>query len=497
MRAFITIFITTFFLSMISSFFDSTTDIAVAASDLPYKNYNADKIKTALGRPLTLEDCIGIALTMNISLSVAAEEFRKAQKSVSASNGAFFPVFTIDGSKERSEKETKELDTTTVKNFKNSVVTGRVEQTLFTGASLSASAELKTDVDSRSRGDLSQTENRDYAFSLTQPILRDAWPTVARSVVTTARHEQEKQGKEYYNQQLQTIFETKKAYYDVLLQQELVKVSLAAIQRDSTLYKVSRAKVKAKIATRRDVLSAEIQLANDRTTWIKSQTDYESSLDILKEVMGLPIELLVELSDATLGYEAVTIRDADVVRLMLKNNPTIHSAEITILNSKLQAKIAKNQLLPQLDLTATYSDNFESNEDADITSTGWNAAVTVSYPFLNREAGANAEIARLTVTQEEDRLLVLKRQITRECRGIIRTIYSNIEEIKSLQRSIEAAEQKVSFATSMFNLGRASNLDVTDSQEDLLNAQTQYITKLVDYNVQLALLESLTGKSIR
>jgi outer membrane protein TolC len=98
------------------------------------------------------------------------------------------------------------------------------------------------------------------------------------------------------------------------------------------------------------------------------------------------------------------------------------------------------------------------------------------------------------LSQQEDNLLNLKRQLAMSVRSIIRNTYSSIEAINTLQRSIEAAEQKVEFSTTMFNLGRASNLDITDAQEALLKAQTQYVRELVDYHIQLALLESLTGQ---
>jgi outer membrane protein TolC len=48
----------------------------------------------------------------------------------------------------------------------------------------------------------------------------------------------------------------------------------------------------------------------------------------------------------------------------------------------------------------------------------------------------------------------------------------------------------------MFRLGRASNLDIIDAQEALFKAQNQYVSKLVDYHIQLALLESLTGQPL-
>ena len=48
----------------------------------------------------------------------------------------------------------------------------------------------------------------------------------------------------------------------------------------------------------------------------------------------------------------------------------------------------------------------------------------------------------------------------------------------------------------MFNLGRASNFDVTDAQKDLIKGRGDYVRKLADYHTQLAVLESLTGREL-
>jgi outer membrane protein TolC len=62
-----------------------------------------------------------------------------------------------------------------------------------------------------------------------------------------------------------------------------------------------------------------------------------------------------------------------------------------------------------------------------------------------------------------------------------------------LKGAINAAEQKVDFATTMFNLGRASNLDITDAREALIDSKTQYMRRVADYYTQLGVIESLTG----
>jgi outer membrane protein TolC len=468
-----------------------------------YKPFNEAEINTAVQKPLTVDDCISIALSKNISLRVAQGDLAKAEATHAGSYGAYFPVFAVQGTQENTlEKRPVDIanptDPTEL-NFENRAIVATVQQTLPTGAVLDFSGDIRRDLYSPDRfGAVPiNTRNRIYSVQLTQPLLRNAWPNAARSAITTARYDREIQEKQFLNAILQTVFAVKSAFYEVLYQRELMRVNQAAIQRDSTLLVASESKVAAKLATRRDVLSAEIQLASDKTSLIKSQSDYEFTLDALKEVMGLPIEMPIMVVGVELNDAPVSLNEERLLRQALENNPSLHSAAAGIDRSRVQLKVAKNQLLPQFDLIAGYSGSFEKEDKAqgiDLRTTGFVATVSLSYPFLNRVADANAENAQIALSQQQDNVLNLKRQLALSVRSIVRDTRSSIEAINTLKRSIEAAEQKVEFATAMFNLGRASNLDITDAQEALLKAQTQYVRELVDYHIQLALLESLTGQ---
>jgi outer membrane protein TolC len=426
----------------------------------------------------------------------------RAEAAHAGSYGAYFPVFSVQGTQENT-LEKRPLDISnpadpTELDFENRAIVATVQQTLPTGAVLDFSGDIRRDLNSPDKFGAAptRTRNRIYSVQLRQPLLRNAWPNAARSAISTARYDREMQAKQFLNAKLQTIYAVKSAFYEVLYQRELIRVNRAAIQRDSTLFAASESKVEAKLATRRDVLSAEIQLASDKASLIKSQSEYELALDALKEVMGLPIEMPIAMADVELSYAPVSLQEERLLRQALENNPSLHSAEAGIDRSRLQLKVARNQLLPQFDLIAGYSGSFEKDTDQniDLRTTGFVTTVSLSYPFLDRAAAASVENARIALSHQEDNVLNLKRQLAMSVRSIIRNTYSSIEAINTLQRSIEAAEQKVEFSTTMFNLGRASNLDITDAQEALLKAQTQYVRELVDYHIQLALLESLTGQ---
>ncbi|HEX9653627.1 MAG TPA: TolC family protein, partial [bacterium] len=478
---------------------------AQAYPALRQKLLSEGEINDVVKRPLTLDDCIRIALSKNIPLQLAKGELAKAEATYTGSSGKFYPVFTFDSTIENTlEKRPSDLSdpTAPVNNkFDNQSFVGGIQQYLPTGATLQITSDLRRDVNSPdifgARPD--RTKNQVYSFSITQPLLRDGWPLIARSSINRAGYDWQIQEKNIFNAKLETIFAVKSAFYNTLLERELIEVHWAAIQRDSTLVKAAESRVQAKLATRLDILSAEIRLAQDRAALIKSQTDSQIALDLLKEVMGLPLQTPIELQETKLSFSPLYLDEAVLIRSALETNPLIQGQHIAIPRSQLDLNVAKNALLPRLDLIAEYTGRYDQNTDQgkNLSQNGWLARILLSYPFLNREASANVQNARITLSQEQDRLVNLQRQIELGILEIVRTVYSSAEEINALKRSVEVAEEKISVAMAMYNLGRASNLDITDAQEASLEAKDRYLRKLVEYHTQLALLESLTGLPVQ
>ena len=116
--------------------------------------------------------------------------------------------------------------------------------------------------------------------------------------------------------------------------------------------------------------------------------------------------------------------------------------------------------------------------------------------MINRELRAEADIARFSYDQERDRLTLLRLETQRSVREALRTLKGIAEELQAIRQTIVLAEEKVDFASAMFNLGRASNLDLTDAREALVKGRGDFVRKLADYHGQLAVLQSLTGREL-
>lgn len=469
------------------------------------------EMRELLARPLTLEDCIGIAMQRNIQLEMARQDLDIAQLSASGSYAIFYPSISLMGRQLRRNQhrpvdpnDIEEGDPPPVTDFQfdNKILIGSLTQQFITGGKLTFSTDLRRDIDSPDffGAPPTTTNNRTFSFSFSQPLLRDGWFTMAKSPITLAKKMLRVKERLYDANKLQTIFDVKKSFYSVLLQREIVKANQAAIARDSSLIRLSQAKYQASMATRRDVLSAEIQLAEDQASLIAAQADYQSAMDKLKDAMGLPVDAPLQIVDVELNYSNKPFDENKLIERALAHNPQVAAVQANIERLRFEHKLARNKLLPRLDLNIGYEDNFDRNtaRAAQITSKDFEVTLNLSYSFQERDLSlsASAQQKEIALNQERRNLEDAKRQVILSIRNIVRSIYTSAKALEVLKKNIDAANEKVRFATTMFNLGRASNLDITDAQQALLRAEILYIRNVTNYNILLAQLETLVGGPI-
>jgi outer membrane protein TolC len=159
----------------------------------------------------------------------------------------------------------------------------------------------------------------------------------------------------------------------------------------------------------------------------------------------------------------------------------------------LNIRVARNTLLPQLDLAASYGRNQTATSfrgSLDFNGDGWSAGLVLSFPIGNvaaRSALTQAEIER---ARGEEELLQTKRQIELEVRASAIKLRKSLERMKALTVAIEQTKGKLEVGRAQFALGLATNLDITDAQQVLLAAETDLLAAIIDYNIGLAELEA-------
>lgn len=463
-------------------------------------------LETALGTPLELEDCIRIALENNLELRIARTNYAATATTVDEALGAFLPEFGLTADRTNWTRY-GELPN---REEKIRFGTASVTQLLPLGTTLSYSygaQHLKLEPDR------SDTPRRLVQFNVTQPLLRGAGWRATTAPVRAARYETEIATSNLRGSELDVVAQVKAAYYEVLRQAKLIDVNAKAVSRDSLLLRQSQSKLDAGLGTRRDLLSAEIILEQDRGRLVDATTAHDDALDGLVRVMGLRVGRRVTLAQKDVALDPVEAQEAAWIAKALRDNPRLQAARTAVELGRLDKHVAGNARLPQVDLSLIYNRDddpdlneerkliniqraLEGNDPKDLEFTafrGWTGLLTLSYPLGNKTLGSAYRRSRILLEQQQRNLEDLERQVVLELRTTMRSLDNNLQRLAILEKNIEGARSKLEFASINFQLGRASNLDITEAQKDLIDAEVDYVNQVIDYRVQLATIEALVG----
>jgi outer membrane protein TolC len=363
---------------------------------------------------------------------------------------------------------------------------------------------LVTDLDRQSvhdgrdiAGDDPEPDRDDYAGGTTlllrQPLLRGGRVYVARRLILDAEYNLDILEAQLRAQILQVTAQVKEAYYNTLLAQRLIEVSEQALVRDRSLLEASRALFEAGRATRRDVLSAEIQISDNEASLARNRAALEGAQLVLRDVLGTPIGQPIRAAEATVPFEPVPIRLAAWIASALENRPELRQLLTRLDQSSLAVQVASNDVLPMLDFIGSYRRvGFDSSwrKTWDLNSQVWAAGLHFEIPLGNVAARERLRAAKFLHERVERELEAQRRLIEIEVRTEEISLRENLGNLAAQTAKVEQARDKLETANTRFRLGLADNFDVTDAQEDLVSAESEFLVAIVDYVNSLARLEA-------
>ncbi|MGH7289301.1 MAG: TolC family protein [Myxococcota bacterium] len=456
---------------------------------------------------LDLEQAVRTALESNLQLQIAALDRNVAEALVPAARAKFHPTPGLDviAAEERlvdapdDPDSPGELEPGTLKEDEQAVLPF-VRQELPTGGTLLLVTDLNRQGvhDGRDIADDDPEPDRDdYAggstLLLRQPLLRGGRVYVARREILDAEYNLDILEAQLRAQILQVTAQVKEAYYNTLLAQRLIEVSEQALVRDRSLLEASRALFEAGRATRRDVLSAEIRISDDEASLARNRAALEGAQLVLRDVLGTPIGQPIRAAEATVPFEPVPIRLASWIASALENRPELRQLLTRLDQSSLAVQVASNDVLPMLDFLGSYRRvGFDSSwrKTWDLNSQVWAAGLHFEIPLGNVAARERLRAAKFLHERVERELEAQRRLIEIEVRTEEISLRENLGNLAAQTAKVEQARDKLETANTRFRLGLADNFDVTDAQEDLVSAESEFLVAIVDYVNSLARLEA-------
>lgn len=290
----------------------------------------------------------------------------------------------------------------------------------------------------------------------------------------------------------EVIFSVKKAYYNLLFAMQQEKVYSDSVQ-DYQIH-LEQAKAFYRIGTKAkiDVLTAEYNLGKAKLDLIKSKNSVKLAYASVNNALGVP-EFSNYAIDENLETRNYNVILDDMLKTAFETRPEYLAAIKKAEGSKLLVKASKRAFLP--DLKAFGSIQYGGVNPG--TDTGYQFGANLSYNNFNA----------LLLKKQVDESKATARKDSADLENVRQSVYLEVKQafidLENAKDSIPVAElammqakEQYDLADGRYKVGLGDAIELKDAENTYRQAQLEYFSNLMNYNISAANLERVTGAPI-
>ena len=292
---------------------------------------------------------------------------------------------------------------------------------------------------------------------------------------------------------LQTVrYQTINAYYDVLQYINLLNVADNAVNSAKEQLDLITVQYEEGAVAKADVLQMQVQLANYKQNRTTAKSRLKVSEATLVNVIGLPEDTEIETTDK-FSYQPYRMTLEECISYAFENRPDNAAAKYNLKQAQAQVDATKSGERPQI--TGVAGKSISSNSPfKQERNSNWNAGISIQWNIFDNNVtsaqvqAAKSDVERLSAIAEE-----LEKRIRLEINSAYTQMKSAEENIKIAKVALQQAQESYEIAKVRYEEGVDILLTVTNAQDKLTEAQTNYYTALYDYNRYKVTLEKAMG----
>ena len=291
-----------------------------------------------------------------------------------------------------------------------------------------------------------------------------------------------------------TILDVKKAFYGVLLTQELLKIMNDSYKNAQDNYNNVKAMNNQGLVSEYDLMQVEVKVENIKPSIVLIENSLKNIKDGLKLLMGVPqsVDFSVE---GELKYINENLPDENaLIALALKNNLDLSSLELK--------KQVDNEFI-HLDLSEYWPSvvafgnlNYAGSSDDFNFQTYREAMVGVQLSINLYNGGQTSNrVQKSTINFQhtEEQLYQLKNYITMQVKSKILDIKRVQSQLESQERTVNLAQKAYTLSTVRYKEGTGTQLEIQNSEMELRLAKQTYLQSVYDYIIAKSQLDELLG----
>ncbi|MEN0053737.1 MAG: TolC family protein [Mucilaginibacter sp.] len=301
-----------------------------------------------------------------------------------------------------------------------------------------------------------------------------------------------KYSRQYYKQntlssQINVISDVSKAFFDVLLSQKQLNITIEDITRLQRSLKDAVNKYEAGVSDKTDYKQATISLNNSLTTRKQTEEAIKSKTAYLKQIMGVDPAKPLELSYDSSRYEQEAYIDTNQT-LDVNNRIEYRLLQTSKVLQNINVNYYRFGFLPSISAVGNYNlayfNHGFSNLYDNAFPTGY-AGLTVNLPiFQGTKRLQNLSKARLQVERTDLDIVNSQNTINTEYVQALASYKSNYTSYQLIRQNVDLAKDVYKIVSLQYREGVKTYLDVIIAQSDLRTAELNY------YNALFQLLSS-------
>jgi len=320
---------------------------------------------------------------------------------------------------------------------------------------------------------------------------------------------------------------TEEAYWDLVLAIEDLKVKQQSLRLAQQLYEQNKVKVEVGTLASIELVNTEATIATRETEIVTAENSVLAAEDRLKKVLNLPAEEWVQHITPTdeLEIQEIAPNFAKDLAVAYENRPEMSKNKIELNNAMLTRKLRKNELKPELKLSASYfsrgisspltptiagvnedgrpisipvGDTIPSSYHSALSSVmaqdlpGLSTSLDLTWTPFNKQAKINISKANASIRQSELNAEKVKLDIMENVRSSGRNLDSYMKSIKANEKSLRYQKENLKAEVQKYQNGLSTNYLVSEAQNNVSQAESSLNSAKINYlKAQVAYYKSL------
>ena len=279
------------------------------------------------------------------------------------------------------------------------------------------------------------------------------------------------------------------AYYNLQNTDETIRIQRKAVENSERSLKDTKARERAGVGTKFDVLQAEVQLANSKQDLLNAEAAQLVARRELSRQLNYPSIVEITAADKIAPVPESKLPVEETILLAVRNRAEldIRKLEREVARDRANSSIAR--IGPQINLFGNFNTASEFTSGGGI-GVGYQIGATLNWNLFDG-GRADAQVNQFKADQAiaEARF----EQDARQARYDVEESYINqqsrLKQIDTATKAVEQAQEALRLARLRLDAGVGTQLEVITAESDLTRADVNRVQAIIGYNQSRANLE--------